>query len=79
MHVEDAGFGLFREERGVFHHDLPGVVAVGNRVFGQGTQVAGSNNVIERLGRFQLVGRVLVDQSSQACRDYFAGRLPWSE
>jgi len=50
VHIEDAGFCLFREERSVFHHNLPGVVAVGDGVFGQGAQIAGSNNVIERLG-----------------------------
>src|SRR5271165_1159232 len=65
VHVNDAGLRLVRRHDAVVGDGNPGFARVGKGVHGQGLEIARIHEVLQRLGRFLLVERELVNHRSQ--------------
>ena len=70
--VTDSRLGLIDGLRHVFLDLLPGGRGIGKRIFGEGMQIAGTDQIAQALRGLVLVLRVLIDGKAQAVQSCFS-------
>lgn len=76
VHIGDAARGLIEALVGITHVWNPGAAAVRERIDGDGFQIPGGHQVVERLGRLVFVGGIGVDRVAHDMQVFAQNRFP---
>ena len=75
VHVDDAGLGLVGRHQAVIGDRHPGITRLGEGILGKLLEVAGVHQFLQRLRRFLLIERVLVNDRAQGVQVFTQRRF----